>query len=88
MSQETSFHTGPMLLTFLAGAAVGAVVVALTTPKSGAELRKDLKNAASRARRRTGDMLEEACGAWDELKDRAGLAVDDLKHGASSAPRT
>jgi hypothetical protein len=36
MSQEnTSSPIGPMLLTFLAGAAVGAVLAALITPKSG-----------------------------------------------------
>ena len=41
-----------MLLTFLAGAAVGAVVVALTTRKTGPELRGDLKDLARRAKRK------------------------------------
>ena len=36
MNQEdTSSSTGPMILAFLAGAALGAVVTALVTPKSG-----------------------------------------------------
>ena len=50
MSEPKTSSYGPTLLTFLAGAAVGAVVVALTTPKTGPELRgnlKDLPGAAS-----------------------------------------
>ena len=40
MSTETSSPAvGPILLAFLAGAAAGAVLVALTTPKSGPDLR-------------------------------------------------
>ena len=35
---------GTSLLVFLAGAAVGATVVALTTPKTGPELRGDIKD--------------------------------------------
>lgn len=33
---------GALLTAFLAGAALGAVVVALTTPKTGEQLREDL----------------------------------------------
>jgi len=85
MSQENNSNLGPMLLTFLAGAAVGAVVVAFTTPKSGPELRGDLKNAAFRVKRRAGDLMDDACGAWDDMKDRAGLAAADLKRGVTDA---
>jgi len=87
MSQESTSNIGPMLLTFLAGAAVGAVVVALTTPKSGPELRGDLKNAACRAKRRAEDLMDDASGSWDELKDRAGLAATDLKRGVTDAAK-
>jgi gas vesicle protein len=44
----------PWLLTFLGGAALGAVVVALTTPKTGPRLRKDLKDLVCRARTKAG----------------------------------
>lgn len=43
MSEERG-SIGTSLLLFLAGAAVGAAIVALTTPKSGPELRGDLKD--------------------------------------------
>jgi gas vesicle protein len=42
MNPETSSSRTNTLIAFFAGAAVGAVIVALTTPKRGAELRKDI----------------------------------------------
>jgi gas vesicle protein len=76
---------GPTLLTFLAGAAVGAVVVALTTPKSGPELRGNLKDLANRAKRRTGELADNASEAWDSLRGRTTLAASDLKRGVTDA---
>jgi gas vesicle protein len=45
---QGSLGTG--ILLFLLGAAAGAVVVALVTPKSGPELRADVKGLARRLR--------------------------------------
>lgn len=64
MSDDRS-SIGTSLLIFLAGAAVGAAVVALTTPKSGPELRNDLGNAGRDLKerlerlRRRGDACSE-----------------------------
>lgn len=58
MSQDTSPPLGTLALTFLAGAAVGAIVVALTTPKSGKEVREDLKGLGSRIRQRTKELVD------------------------------
>ena len=55
MSENQDRMTGNLLF-FLAGAALGAVAVALLTPKSGPELRADLKDKA----RVLKDLLEEA----------------------------
>ncbi len=86
MNQEnTSSSTGPMLLTFLAGATLGALVVALTTPKTGPELRGDLKDLARRAKRKAGDLADEAGLAWDDMKERTALATSDLKRGMTDA---
>ena len=70
------------ILSFLAGAAAGAIVIALTTPKRGSELRSSLKSSALRAKRR---LLEFG----DEVRDSSGpeAARDDLKEGISSAGR-
>ena len=85
MSEPKSSNLGPMLLTFLAGAAVGAVVVALTTPKTGPELRGDLKDLSVRAKRRAGELAEDASDTWDDLKGRTALAAADLKRGMADA---
>jgi gas vesicle protein len=74
-----------MVLTFIAGAALGAVVMALTTPKSGPELRGDLKDLARRAKRKVGDYADDAGDTLVDLKERAALAVDDLKRGMADA---
>ena len=85
MSHEKSFLTGPMLPSVLAGAALGALVVALTTPKTGPELRGDLKALAGRAKRKAVDLAEDAYESMDGMKDRTVLAVGDLKNVASDA---
>ena len=82
---ETKPSLGLTFLTFLAGAAVGAVVVALTTPKSGPELRGDLKDLALRAKRKAGQVADDACDTWDDLKGRTALAANDLKRGVTDA---
>ncbi len=71
----------PMLLTFLAGAAVGAVVMALTTPKTGSQLRRDMRVLANRVKRRAGDVADDLGESWDDLKECAGLAAEEQKQG-------
>jgi gas vesicle protein len=85
MSEAKTSNLGTTLLTFLAGAAVGAVVVALTTPKTGPELRGDLKDLSLRAKRKVGEVADDACETWDDLKGRTVLAAGDLRRGVSAA---
>jgi len=85
MNESKSSSMGTTLLTFLAGAAVGAVVVALTTPKTGPELRGDLKDLTLRAKRRAGQLADDASDTWDDLKGRTVLAAADLKRGVTDA---
>jgi len=54
---------GSGLLLFLLGAAVGAVVVALVTPKSGPELRSDLKELGGKVRDK---VRRVRCGLQEE----------------------
>lgn len=56
---------GTSLLIFLAGAAVGAAVVALTTPKSGPELRADLRDLGGKLR----DRARKACGCEEKAEE-------------------
>lgn len=85
MNESKSSSMGTILMTFLAGAAVGAVVVALTTPKTGPELRGDLKDLTLRAKRRAGQLADDASDTWDDLKGRTVLAAADLKRGVTDA---
>jgi gas vesicle protein len=50
MNQNARAFSGAMLLTLLGGASLGALAVALTTPKTGREVRHLLKGAAAPAR--------------------------------------
>jgi hypothetical protein len=61
------------------------VVVALTTPKTGPELRGDLKDLTLRAKRRVEGLADDASDTWDDLKDRTALAANDLKRGMTDA---
>jgi hypothetical protein len=51
MSDDNS-SLGTGILLFLLGAAAGAVVVALTTPKTGPDLRSDIRDLSARLKRR------------------------------------
>jgi gas vesicle protein len=86
MSQEenpTSVAT--VLMSFLAGAAVGAVVAALITPKTGPEVRDDLMNAAARARRKATDLAKDASVVMDDLMERGRLAAADFRRGITDS---
>ena len=85
MSESKASYAGPMIMTFLAGAIVGAVVVALTTPKTGPELRGDLKDLTARAKRKAGQLAEDAGDTWEDLKDRTVDAASHLKRGVTDA---
>jgi gas vesicle protein len=52
MSDENG-APGTNLLLFLLGAVVGAAVVALVTPKSGPDLREEIKDLADKLKRKT-----------------------------------
>jgi gas vesicle protein len=59
-------NLGTSLLIFLAGAAVGAAVVALTTPKTGAELRNDLREAGGKIKDQVTRLKEKCCCEEEE----------------------
>ena len=84
MSQENNSGSA-LLLTFLAGAALGALVVGLTTPKTGAEVRDDLKAFGRKTRRKAGELADDAEEAWEEMKVRTARAAADLKRGVKDA---
>jgi len=52
---------GTTLVLFLTGAAVGAAVVALLTPKSGPDLRSDLRDLTAKLKHQISRLREKAC---------------------------
>jgi len=60
------------LVGFLAGGTVGAIVALLTTPKSGRELIKDIKQ-------KSGEYLDEADKYIVETKKKAGKMFNESK---------
>ncbi|MEJ2616770.1 MAG: YtxH domain-containing protein [Ignavibacteriaceae bacterium] len=70
MEQETHFGKG-VLIGFLAGGALGAALALLYAPKSGRELRQDIKV-------KTDDYMDEAEKYIAEAKDKA---IDLINEG-------
>jgi gas vesicle protein len=79
MSESNGGSMGESLMLFMAGAAIGGLLVALNTPKTGPELREDLQALGRKARRKAGDLAGDAEGAWDRLKGRANEAGEAAK---------
>ena len=86
MNQESNpLGYGSMLLTFLAGAAIGATVVALTTRRTGPQRVQDFKDLAMQAKAKASGLADDAGLAWDDMKGRTSLAASDLKRGLNDA---
>lgn len=66
-SEGAGFATG-----LLIGAAIGAIAAILYAPKSGQEIRQDLKDLADE---KTGDLKTQ----WAKTKDKATGFVDNVK---------
>ncbi|MGA2083760.1 MAG: YtxH domain-containing protein [Holophaga sp.] len=75
---------GTSLMLFVAGAAIGGLLVALNTPKTGPELREDIRDLGRRARRKAEGLAEDAEGAWDRVRGKAGEAGEALKEEAKN----
>jgi gas vesicle protein len=65
-------HAKGLLIGFLAGGAVGAIVALLTTPKSGKELRGDIKQ-------KSGEYFDEADKYYQDKKIKAGEMFNEGK---------
>jgi len=73
------------LLSFIGGAVIGAVAVALTTPKTGRQVRRDLKALGLRAKDHMDEMSDQIGDVWTESRERTGQSVADLRRGAQEA---
>jgi gas vesicle protein len=72
MSEQESNQTGTILLAFVAGAALGAGLSLLLTPKSGEEMRGVIKDL-------TGDALDKIKDFAAETQEKIKEAVEEGK---------
>jgi gas vesicle protein len=79
MRENNGSSIAEALMLFVAGAAVGGLLVALNTPKTGPELREDLKGMGRRAKGKAEGLAEDAEGAWEKLKGKAGETGEAVK---------
>ncbi|GEM_PF-928794 len=94
MNPETNSSRNAPLFAFFAGLALGGVAVALTTPRRGKELRKDIADLGGRvkgtfsnlAHRRPGipDAADEMRNLGSDLRAKAASAWQEVKE---SVPR-
>ncbi len=67
MSVKNGTQSNFVLFSLLGGAALGAIAVALTTPKTGREVRQAIKSTARRLR-----------GNTDEIEDMDSESIEAL----------
>ncbi len=70
-NQDNGMGKG-LLIGFLTGAAVGSVIALLFAPKSGKELREDIKNKSQ-------DFIEDADEYLSKAKDKASQLINEGK---------
>lgn len=71
MSKESNLSKG-LLIGFLTGGIVGAAIALLYAPKSGKELRNDIKN-------KSNEFLDEADKFVDGAKEKAAAMINEGK---------
>ena len=72
MNNEESGLGKGLLIGFLTGAAVGSIIALLFAPKSGKELREDIKNKSQ-------DFMEDAENYVANAKDKASQLINEGK---------
>ena len=69
-------HERSILFPFLVGGVVGAVIGLLLAPKSGKEMRKDIKDFASQTKDTLSTTFDKGKTLYDESKDAVIGAIE------------
>jgi gas vesicle protein len=85
MNEEKTSTGSLVALSFIGGALLGALAVALTTPKSGPEVRDAIKGLGRRAKDGVGLLGDQAGAVWDETMVRTERSVTDLQRAVNEA---
>ena len=73
---ETEKSGGSILVPFLVGAVAGAITALLLAPKSGKELRKDIKDFAENAKDNFASAVDRGRGFYDGSVSAVKTAID------------
>lgn len=92
MEQRTSSANGKgFLFGLLAGGAIGGIAALLYAPKSGRELRKDIRNKSREVVKETGEYADSAKTRAAEIisegRQKAENLINDAKQKADSITR-
>jgi gas vesicle protein len=85
MNQEKTSSVNLAIFSFVGGALLGALAVALTTPKNGPEVRDAIKGLGRRAKDKMGRLGDHAEAVWDETLNRTDRSVTDLQRAVNEA---
>ena len=77
---EKKTYERSVLVPFLVGGIVGAGIALLLAPKSGKDLRKDIRDVASSTRDRVGATIEQGKNLYQEGTTAVREAIDAGKH--------
>ncbi|HSX29480.1 MAG TPA: YtxH domain-containing protein [Candidatus Saccharimonadales bacterium] len=73
----TNSKASPAGVAFLAGISAGALAALLFAPKSGQETRRQLKDAATNARRKAQETMQEQQDKASKAIDKAAATTSD-----------
>ncbi len=87
MSEANRYSGAHILIAFLAGAAAGAAVAYLTAPRSGRELREDLRGWAGDVREKAVRVPHAFRAAYSKASEAAKTAFVEALHEAEKGEK-
>ncbi len=79
MKEELTNKGHSILMPFVVGGIVGAGLSLLLAPKSGKEVREDIKRFANDSRERVSLAIDKGKELYDDSKERVSFAIDKGK---------
>jgi gas vesicle protein len=84
---EKSSGAGTAITFLMIGLGAGALIALLMTPKTGKQMRRDLRRKYDDARDVLQDWSEDAKDRLDEIVDRSGEWAEELREAARDSAK-
>jgi len=78
-SEESSSQVGTAVTFLMIGLGVGALTALLLAPKTGRQLRKDIRRKYEDAKETVDDWTDEAKEAAEEIMERGSEIADEIR---------